>query len=147
VVLYDPVAHVLACVHAGWSGTVKGVCDEAVATMASLGSRPSDVLAAIGPAIEPDRYQVGDDVADQARQAFGDDAGTVVRPDGTGRWLFDLWAANRHTLVRAGLRAENITTSAVGTGDERFFSDRLARPCGRFAAIAVLHHRPERQGS
>jgi polyphenol oxidase len=141
IVLYDPAAHVLATVHAGWRGTVRRVAEATVTTMASLGSRPADVLAAIGPAIEADRYQVGDEVADAARDAFGPAADAVVRPDGTGSWLFDLWAANRHTLLESGLRPEHVVTSAEGTGGERFFSDRAERPCGRFAAIAALHPR------
>jgi YfiH family protein len=144
VVLYDPVAHVLACVHAGWAGTVRLVAEAAVATMTRLGSRPGDILAVIGPAVEVDRYQVGDDVAGLARDAFGAAADAVVRPDGTGRWLFDLWAANRHTLLAAGLRPEHVATSPLGSGDDRFFSDRLARPCGRFAGVARLH--PRREG-
>lgn len=142
VVLYDPVAHVLACVHAGWAGTVRLVAEAAVSTMVGLGSRPGDILAAIGPAVEVDRYQVGDDVAGMARDAFGDASDAVVRPDGTGRWLFDLWAANRHTLLAAGLRPDHVVTSPLGSGDDRFFSDRLARPCGRFAGLARLHSRP-----
>ena len=142
VVLYDPVAHAVAVVHAGWGGTVQRVAESAVTTMTDLGSQPGDILAAIGPAIEADRYQVGDEVADAARSAFGTDADLVVRPDGTGRWLFDLWAANRHTLLGCGLQPDNIEVSAHGTGDDRWFSDRAARPCGRFAAIAVLHDRP-----
>ena len=51
IVLHDPVAGVLACVHAGWRGTAAGVAAAAVAAMQALGSRPSDVIAGIGPAI------------------------------------------------------------------------------------------------
>ena len=141
VVLYDPGAHVVAVVHAGWRGTVRRIPAAAVDAMARRGSDPADVVAYVGPAIEADRYQVGDEVAEAAREAFGDAAGEVVRPDGAGRWLFDLWGANRRTLVDAGLRPGNVSVSGVGTADRRFFSDRLARPCGRFAAIAVLHDR------
>lgn len=141
IVLYDPGAHVLACVHAGWRGTVRRVTEAAVTAMAALGSRPGDIRAALGPAIEADRYQVGDEVAEAAREAFGSTAGTIVRPDGTGRWLFDLWAANRHTLLEAGLSAEHVAVAPAGTGDDRWFSDRSERPCGRFAAVAVLRPR------
>ena len=104
IVLHDPVAGVLACVHAGWRGTVARVCAAAVAVMASLGSRPSDVIAALGPAVAPARYQVGTDVHDAVTQAFGPAAvGSSARPPAPGRWLLDLWAANRHALREAGL--------------------------------------------
>ena len=98
IVLYDPAAHVLACVHAGWRGTVAGVTGAALDAMAGLGTRPGDVIAGIGPAIGPDRYQVGEDVAAAARECFGEHAPLVLRPDGTGRWLFDLWSASRLLL-------------------------------------------------
>src|SRR5215468_4309267 len=51
IVLYDPGAHVLACVHAGWRGTVARAAEAALAAMCSLGTRPEDVVAGIGPAI------------------------------------------------------------------------------------------------
>ena len=51
LVLFDPVARVLATVHAGWRGTVARVPEAALAAMAGLGSRPADVVAALGPAV------------------------------------------------------------------------------------------------
>ena len=140
LVLYDPDAHVLGAVHAGWRGTVARVTDAALAAMAALGALPGRVLAGIGPAITADRYQVGDEVADAARDCFAGRVDDIVRPDGAGRWTVDLWAANRRLLVEAGVEPANIEVSAVGTGpDTPFFSDRAARPCGRFAALARLH--------
>ena len=136
VVLYDPRARVLACAHAGWRGTVAGATGAALAAMETLGARPADVRAGIGPAIGPDRYQVGVEVADAARDALG----PFLRPDGTGAWLFDLRAANRFLLREAGVPDRNIHVAGVPTGPEPglFFSDRTARPCGRFAALARL---------
>lgn len=141
IVLYDPAAHVLACVHAGWRGTVARVADAALATMASLGSKPQDVIAGVGPAIAPDSYQVGEEVASAAEQTFGQHTPSIVRPDGSGKWLFDLWAANRLILSEAGVPGSQIHLAAVPSGPDPgvFFSDRAVRPCGRFAAIARLH--------
>ena len=105
IVLHDPVAGVLACVHAGWRGTVARVPAAAVAAMQSLGSRPSDILAGVGPAAAPARYQVGPDVHQAVTQAFGPAAATFLRPDpaAPGHWLLDLWSATRHVLREAGL--------------------------------------------
>jgi hypothetical protein len=128
------------------------------------------VLAGIGPAIGPDRYQVGGDVATEVRRYFGPAAeagegggdhdagggtgpgtGTILRPDGTGRWLLDLWAANRRQLAQAGVPDGQIHVAAVPTGPDPggqghglFFSDRTARPCGRFALVARLTHTDQR---
>jgi YfiH family protein len=161
IVLYDPAARVLACVHAGWRGTVAGIGPATLTAMAGLGARPERVLAGIGPAIAPDRYQVGEDVATEVRRYFGPDAeagegddtgaDTILRPDGTGRWLLDLWAANRRQLAQAGVPDGQIHVAPVPTGPDPggqgpglFFSDRTARPCGRFALVARLTHTDQR---
>jgi polyphenol oxidase len=145
IVLHDPVAGVLACVHAGWRGTVARVAAVAVAAMQTLGSRPADVIAGVGPAMAPDRYQVGPDVHDAVTQSFGPAAPAFLRLDpgdrGDGHWLLDLWAANRHVLQEAGVPAAQIHVTDIPTGPaghDTFFSDRAARPCGRLALIARL---------
>jgi polyphenol oxidase len=118
VVLHDPVAGVLACVHAGWRGTVARVCAAAVAAMTSLGSRPADIVAGLGPAVAPARYQVGPDVHDAVTRAFGPAAPAFIRPDRAppGRWLLDLHAANRHILREAGLPDLQIHATTLPTG-------------------------------
>jgi purine-nucleoside/S-methyl-5'-thioadenosine phosphorylase / adenosine deaminase len=140
IVLYDPRAHVLGCVHAGWRGTVARVTDAALAAMAALGTRPGDVIAGVGPAIGPDRYQVGEEVAQAVRECFGVRATHIIRPDGTGRWLCDLWSANRLLLREAGVAGHNIHVAAAPTGAD-FFSNRAVRPCGRFGVLARLRPR------
>jgi purine-nucleoside/S-methyl-5'-thioadenosine phosphorylase / adenosine deaminase len=147
IVVYDPVAHVLACVHAGWRGTVARVSEAAVAAMRALGASPENMIAGLGPAISPGRYQVDDDVVQAAKEGLGSAAAEVIRPDGTGKWLFDLWAANRIVLGDAGLADDQVHVAAIPTGssgDGLFFSDREARPCGRFAVVARLRPRSGR---
>jgi YfiH family protein len=143
IVLLDPQAGVLGCVHAGWRGTVAGVTGAALHAMRSLGARPDRMVAAIGPAIAADRYQVGPDVTGAAQRQFGPDLTGIARPDGAGGWLFDLPAANRRALREAGVGDRQILDAGVATGGAAglFFSDREQRPCGRFAAVARL--RPE----
>lgn len=139
LVLHDPVAGVLACVHAGWGGTVRGVTPAAVETMRRLGSAPGDIIAGIGPAILPERYQVGEDVRQAAAAEFGDQVDEVLHPDGTGKWTFDLWRANALQLSTAGVPDGQVHLAAVGTGPGTpFFSHRAENPCGRVAAVARL---------
>jgi len=142
IVLHDPVAGVLACVHAGWRGTVAGVTAAALAAMQGLGARPSDVVAGIGPAVGADRYQVGPDVHEPVTRSFGPAAAEFIRPDPSapGRWLLDLPAANRRALRQAGVPGARIHAAGIPTGPVpgHFFSDRTARPCGRLALVARL---------
>ena len=135
-------AGAVAVVHAGWRGTVARVAEAATEVLcAATGEGPGSIVAGIGPAIAADRYQVGDEVADAARDCFGpDDLEGVLAPDPTtdGRWRFDLWGANARVLREAGVPAGAIATAGAVTGDGPFFSDRSARPCGRFALLARL---------
>jgi len=164
IVLHDPVAGVLACVHAGWRGTVARVSAVALAAMKSLGARPSQVIAGVGPAVPPARYQVGPDVYQAVTGAFGPAAAAFIRPDAVpDRWLLDLWAANRFALHDAGVPAAQIHVTDLPTGPidapapatladpvdpasparpGHFFSDRAARPCGRLALVARLRAAP-----
>jgi hypothetical protein len=146
VILYDPVAHVLACVHAGWRGTVAHVAQAAITAMRPLGASAQNVIAGIGPAISPTAYQVGEQVTAAAREAFGPRADALLRPAGPGHWTFDLWAANRQTLHEAGVPEHQIHLAAMPTGPDPglFFSHRAEQPGGRFALVARLA--PGRQG-
>lgn len=141
LVLYDPEVHVLATVHAGWRGTVGRIAEAAVHRMEALGARPERLLAGLGPAIGADAYQVGPEVREAAEGAFGEQVDVVARPDHSteGRWLFDLHTANRQVLHDVGVPASQVETMAISTrDDDRLFSDRAERPCGRFALLARL---------
>jgi copper oxidase (laccase) domain-containing protein len=107
--------------------------------MRTLGAEPARIVAGIGPAIHPDRYQVGQDVVSAAEQAFAGRTDQVVRPDGNGKWVFDLWRANALQLEAAGVPAPQIHIAGRETGPQTpFFSHRFEGPCGRFAAVARI---------
>ncbi|HWE66673.1 MAG TPA: polyphenol oxidase family protein [Acidimicrobiales bacterium] len=140
VALIDPAAPVLAVVHAGWRGTAAQAVAQAVAAMAQHGGRPERMVAYLGPAVHPSRYQVDTEVQRALARAVAPDplAPEVARADGPDHWRADLIAANRQQLVRAGLRPANIYDSGASTADDDYFSDRACRPCGRFALLARL---------
>ena len=138
IVLVDPVARVLAAVHAGWRGSAGGAAAAALHAMRALGARPEQVVAGIGPAVSARTYTVGHDVAGAVCSALGGDAGEVLAPAAGGRWLVDLPGVNRVELLRAGVPPGQVLVAPFTTGDGRFYSDRAERPCGRFALLARL---------
>ncbi|MGE5250713.1 MAG: peptidoglycan editing factor PgeF [Bacteroidota bacterium] len=139
VLLHDPAKQVIGIAHAGWLGTVRGVARAAVEAMhRRYGSRPADILAGIGPSIGPDHYEVGPDVTARVERAFGQDAGSLIESRG-GRTYFDLWAANRLELQRAGV--VHIESSGICTAChlEDWFSHRAEKgKTGRFGALMAL---------
>jgi polyphenol oxidase len=138
--LVDPEARVLAVVHAGWRGTAAGAVGRAVSAIKERGARPDRTTAFIGPAVRPSAYQVDAVVVDGLTAAVAPGAlrPEVALPDGDDHWLVDLVAANRQQLEWAGIEPSRIFHGGLSTDDEAFFSDRAARPCGRFALMARL---------
>jgi polyphenol oxidase len=104
VLLVDPARRVVAAAHAGWRGTVAQVARRAVEALVTGGSRPGDLLAALGPGIGPCCYEVGEEV----RDAFGEAGEGCFRPGPRGRPHLDVRAANRRQLLLAGLPADRI---------------------------------------
>jgi hypothetical protein len=140
IALIDPEARVMAAVHAGWRGTAAGAVGRALGAMAELGGRNDRVVAFIGPAADPGRYQVDEAVRRGLTEATAPHAlhPDVARADGPEHWLVDLVAANRQQLRLAGVPPAQIIDGGTSTSDDDFFSDRAARPCGRFALMAQL---------
>ncbi len=130
VVLASPDGRAVAVVHAGWRGLAGGVLQRAVAAMGGgVGLR-----AAIGPAVGPCHYEVGEDVA--LAVAAGSEAGAVtVRR--AGRLALDLAATARAVLRSAGVRRIEVADVCTACHPDRFFSHRRDGRTGRQAAIAM----------
>jgi purine-nucleoside/S-methyl-5'-thioadenosine phosphorylase / adenosine deaminase len=104
VLVVDPRRRAVAAAHAGWRGTAAGVTGRAVEALVRHGSRPADLLAALGPAIGACCYEVGDEL----REAFGPEGAPFFRPGPRGRPHLDVRAANRQQLREAGLHPDRI---------------------------------------
>src|SRR5512140_1951586 len=66
----DRVGGAVAAVHAGWRGNADGIAGRVVRTMCAVfGTRPADLVVAVGPSIGSCCYQVGPDVLDVFRAA------------------------------------------------------------------------------
>lgn len=136
VLVADPITHAVAAVHTGWRGTAAGAAQAAIRAMVEAhGSRPADLVAAIGPAIGPCCYEVGEEVV----EALGPWPwrGAVLRSSSQGRWALDLCEANRRQIESAGVPARSITTAGLCTACHTalFFSHRRCGRTGRMAAL------------
>jgi len=139
ILLVDPVRKAVGLVHAGWMGTVEGILLHAVKAMeARYGSRPANMLAAIGPSIGPDHYQIGPQVSEKVRQAFGEESPAVLAVR-SGSMHFDLWQANRLLLERVGIRKVEVAGICTACEVEDFYSHRAEKGrTGRFGALIAL---------
>ena len=139
ILFYDPVHRAVGLAHAGWRGTVAGAGVSTLRAMQrTFGTRPQDVQAAIGPSIGPQRYQVGEEVVQAVREAFGTTEGLIRRaPDGSA--YLDLWTANRRALKRAGVAQIELAGLCTASHADEFYSHRAeAGRTGRFGVVIAL---------
>jgi polyphenol oxidase len=116
VLVGDRATGAVAAIHSGWRGTVQDVTAAGVAALRELIGHEGDLLAAIGPHIEPCCFEVGEDVAADlaACSSLGDAA--VIREPGK----------RPHVDLRAIVRAQ---LAALGIGPERVDDVRGCTVC------------------
>jgi len=140
VYLVDPARKAIGLAHAGWRGTEANIAAQTVKAMAEeYGTLPSSCLAAIGPSIGGDSYEVGPEVADRFRTLPGSRAANVVMPrnEMTGTYTLNLRAVVFLQLLSAGLKAGSIAVCDEDTFRNKrdFFSYRRDGATGRMGAF------------
>ncbi len=120
----------VAAAHAGWRGLAAGVLE---AVVQRLGVPAAELLAWLGPAIGPARYEVGEEVFAAFRPVPG--ATAAFRPSGAGHWYADLYALARLRLRRLGLAGVYGGAHCTFDEPERFFSYRREGRTGRMASL------------
>lgn len=137
ILLYDTVNDTFCAIHAGWRGTVSGICINALCEM-RRGRDDTRIIAAIGPSIGKCCYEVGCEVLEGAMDAASI-AGTssdAVMPyfeaDSGGKYKADLAGLNAELLKACGIPDEDISVCDICTccyeenGTKPFFSHRAS---------------------
>lgn len=141
ILLFDSRHRAVAAVHVGWKGTALGLVEKTVATMIDqYDTDPREVLAAVGPSIGADCYEVDGRV----RAAFSSYGGRwsrwARRISGKG-WILNLAGANVDLLVGSGVPREKIVLFDICTHCEKdlFYSYRAesGRTGRQIASIMV----------
>jgi YfiH family protein len=135
ILLADPATGRVAAVHAGWRGVAAEIVVRSVERLVARGSSAPALLAAIGPHIGPEAFEVGEDVAAELDRAS--DGSAVLRT--SGRKPRVALARILHAqLRRAGLRSGNIEQLPGCTlrDADRFFSYRRdGKQSGRMLSV------------
>ena len=122
---YDPVHRAIGMAHAGWKGTLLRRGAEMARRMAEeFDTDPSDIIAATGPCICRDCFEVDADLGEKFQSEFGYPG--ISRPGRQGKAYVDLELAAAVQFVEAGIRPESITLMNACTYENRqhFFSHR-----------------------
>ncbi len=120
ILFVDPANRAIGLAHAGWKGTALQIAERTIQRMEdAFGSRPSELLAAIGPSIGGCCYEVDERVMSQV----GIDS---PKPKENGRYMLDLKEVNRQFMIRTGMKPNHIEHSGYCTccSTDLFFSHR-----------------------
>lgn len=126
----DPVKKVIGLSHSGWRGTVGKIGKITVQLMnEKYGSNPSDILAAVGPSICQECYEVSRDVIEKFRECFQErEWPELFYQKENGKYQLNLWKANEHVFIEAGIPRENIAVTNLCThcNSQILYSHRTA---------------------
>lgn len=127
ILIFDPVQHVLAAIHAGWKGTVARIAEKTIEKMTEhFDSKPQDLVAGIGPCISQKHFEVGDEVVDAFIQTGFTITDIAYHNTESGKMHINLELANKLLLIEAGIDNKNIEVANLCTYShpELFFSAR-----------------------
>ena len=115
--LVDPVRKVIGLSHSGWRGTVNRMGQVTLEKMQEVyGTDPKDVVAAIGPSICQDCYEVSEDVIDRFKDSFSrKDWKDLFYRKENGKYQLNLWRANELVFWEAGILPEHIAVTNLCT--------------------------------
>ena len=127
----DPVHRAIGLSHSGWRGTVKRMGEKTVQALKdAYGTRPEDLICAIGPSICVDCYEVSQDTINEFRKNYSQsECELIIQPENKpGKYLLNLPGADYINLINAGVRPENIYLSDVCTSENSdiLFSHRAS---------------------
>lgn len=139
----DPVKKAIGLTHSGWRGTVGKIGKVTVEAMVKeYGCDPKNIIAAVGPSICQECYEVSEDVIDQFRESFDEcywDQLFYGKKD--GKYQLNLWKANQLIMLEAGIAEEHISVTDVCTccNPQVLYSHRASKGMrGNLAAFLGL---------
>nr|WP_322107946.1 peptidoglycan editing factor PgeF [uncultured Dongia sp.] len=124
VLFADQHAGVVGAAHAGWKGALGGVLQETVRVMETLGARRENIVAAVGPCIGQESYEVGTEFPTPFIAQDPDNARFFGAADACRKFHFDLAGYCAHQLTRMGLAEVTISGHDTCALESDFFSYR-----------------------
>lgn len=138
LILYDAEQQVVACVHAGWQGTVAGIAQNAAYCMhQKFGAEYSSIQAIFGPCARVDAYEVGPDFVHHLAHTETSLCNDVLVQN-NGRYYFDMPLYNQRLLEQLGVTNFKFDCNYCTITDMRYCSYRRERESARRQMSIVM---------
>lgn len=132
-IIYDPMQHVVANIHAGWRGQIeKNIYAQAINTFIhQYNSLPKNLIVCISPSLGPDHSEM----SQTSPLFYKNFSRHMTRPH-----YFNLWAIAKEQFLSLGLSEKNIHISEMCTFDhsQYCYSFRREKITGRHATLVAL---------
>lgn len=125
----------VAVAHAGWKGLLNGVIEQSVMR---FHAEPKELSVWLGPAIGPEKFEVGEEVLQAFIKEAGGDRDKVIscfKPGLENKWLADIYALARYRLKRLGIDDVSGGDFCTVSDEHMFYSYRRDGKTGRMASL------------
>ncbi len=137
VLLTDRAGRRVAALLAGWRGLADGILEAGV----KLFSPEHEIIAWLGPAIGPKKFEVGGEVVEQLTLDGIMQTEWCQKSGSRGKWLVDIYKLATLRLQMSGVAEVSGGGYCTFTDEQRFFSYRRQGDCGRMATLIWIDHR------
>jgi len=136
ILFYNPKKEVIAVAHTGRAGAFDNIVNNVIESFVNdFDANPADIFASVGPAICSKCYEVGEEIAQEAKQK---NYGYALEQKGN-KYFLNIRSILKKQLHECGLNTANIEiTTECSKCDTRFYSYREDKACGRFSGVLLL---------
>lgn len=132
ILLCNQAGTLVAAIHAGWRGLAAGIIEN---TLEHLPAKPDSLMAWLGPAIGPQKFEVGDDAKEILLASLPEGSSAFQPREEKGKWLCNIYHLARLRLRKKGVEEIYGGEYCTYTQHELFYSYRRDKTTGRMASL------------
>ncbi len=125
IILFCSVTNTIACIHAGWKGSLSGIIENTLSNFKDINSK-NKIIAAVGPCISIENYEVDKYFKDQfIKKSKKND--NFFKPKNNDKFLFNLRGYVNHVLDSNGVEIVDNLNLDTFNDSENFYSYRRSQ--------------------
>lgn len=126
ILLFDFKNKIIGAIHAGWKGAIAGIIDNTVNEMLKLGSNSESMIAAVGPTIQQNSYEVDLSFYQKFLSKSSENKIFFIPSNKINHFMFNLPGYCKYTLRSQGIKTIDDLNFDTYSNTDLFFSCRRA---------------------